>query len=256
MKNHKWFVGTGFSRGIGSKIAKRVKALGYDILHIGRNRGESETEFLQWDLSHQFSPKFIECLRESLENKPIHGFLYGAGIIPNLVSGESPRQRVKFWKSQAEAMQINYLSCVSLANEVLPFLLKSNAEKETPVCAHISSLAAVDPLPGFEMYGATKFASLKYFEQLSKEYPYEQLSCLAVHPGTVQTDMFDNLLLREEYKHLPVVDILKESLTNQNVVSAEQSAEWIVKFLFSEAKQEIRKLAHGKLYAVDTNQVW
>lgn len=256
---NQWIVGTGFSRGIGYEIANQFKKNGFQIFHIGRTPGKFDDDFLQCDLSNALAKDFIFELQNILKSRQIHGFVYCAGIIPTLVSSDDPAKKVEFWSSQQKAMQINYFSCAELSEIVLPFLTKKYDSQykfsATPFLAHISSLAAVDPLPNFELYGITKQACLNYFNELSKQYESKDLACLSIHPGTVQTDMLDQLLQHPEYKSLPVIEVLKNEMNANNIINAMQAAVSIVKFLIDESMQEFRILAHGKLYAADSRQV-
>jgi len=260
IKIEKWIIGTGFSRGIGRKLADKIKAEGFNLLHIGRTPAGIEDEFIHWDLSQNISVEFMNQLRNSLQNKDIFGFIYSAGIIPNLILEESLEARVEFWKSQNQALQINYLSCLSLSLEVLPFLLKQRKDSSSdyiPFLANVCSLAAVDPLPNFEYYGLTKQSTLKQFENFAKEYNSKDLLCLSIHPGTVKTEMLDDIIEYEKtHKNLPIVDALKDALEKKDVILPEESAEFVFNFLFDKNSEDLRHSAHGKLFLADSQKVW
>ncbi len=258
MKNesHKWIVGTGFSRGIGAEIAHKIHARGLKILHIGRTKGQYDDEFLYLDLSKPFTKEFLADLKSALKSKNLRGFLYGAGLMPELACAKSEAEVVEYWASQKKSMQINYFSCASLANEVLPFLYNSRESGNDPFLAHLSSLAAVDPLPNLEVYGITKLASLKYFEYLAKNIASTDIPCLSIHPGTVQTDMLNQLLVTKSGEPLPVTNLLDEAVKSNSVITAEQAAENIDHFLFDAAADAKRFDAHGKLYIADNDTIF
>lgn len=250
-----WIAGTGFSRGIGFELAKQIQSRGYKLFHIGRKPTGFEDAFLSCDLSLPFTNTFLQSFQEEFKKMCVHGFFYGAGIFPALTyTASDVAQQSKFWESQSKAMRVNYLSCAQLIETSIPFILQKN--KSRPFLAHLSSLAAVDPLPGFELYGTTKFATLKYFHDLSKKFNAEIMSCLSIHPGTVKTDMLDEIIVSAEYRHLDVVDILNHEIKENRVISAQKSAQLISSFLFDASHADLRQTSHGKLYIADQNKIF
>lgn len=252
-KYENWLVVTGLSRGIGAQVGALLKKEGFHLLHLGRQKSGFEDLFLEWDLLRPLQQNPIEHLLESVEKKHVSGFFYAAGIIP-LLPGKKRNaiEKKEFWESQEKAMRVNYFSCVELIDELKPFLVRSVGRELPPFIAHLSSLAAVDPLPGFEFYGSTKAALLRYFSAMAKHVSAKDFLYLALHPGTVKTDMV-NEIYQKNTSPLPVIDILKQMDANGLMWTPEQSANEIVQFLLQETEK--REKAHGQLYVVDRNEI-
>lgn len=256
MSAEKWIVGTGFSRGIGYELAKIIKENNYKIIHLGRGQCGFEDIFIWWDLLNSISDSPILELSKNLYGKSIVGFIYGAGIMPILGVSETNRmEKHLFWQSQAEAMRINYFACAEIIEDILPFIMSHTDSdiKSVPFVTHLSSLSAIDPFPGLELYGATKSACLFYFHWLSKRFAMDELTCLSVHPGTVNTDMVNNVILNSP-PELEIVKIYKQMLEKKELISPQLAAEKIYKFLFTDIDK--REKAHGKLYLADKGEIF
>ena len=256
MSTEKWIIGTGFSRGIGYELAKIIKDNHYKIIHLGRGQCGFEDIFIWWDLLNPISDSPILELSKNLYGKSIAGFIYGAGIMPILGVSETNRmEKHLFWQSQAEAMRINYFACAEIIEDILPFIMSHNDvdSKVVPFVSHLSSLSAIDPFPGLELYGATKSACLFYFQWLSKRFAMDELTCLSIHPGSVNTDMVNNII-QNSPPELEIVKIYKQMLEKKELISPQAAAEKIYRFLFSESEK--RSNSHGKLYLADKEEIF
>ena len=253
----KWIIGTGFSRGIGYELIQKLNDAGYKIIHLGRKKTGFEHEFLWWDLLNPISDNPLSDLTKILFGKSIQGFFYSAGVMPLLEVNElDQKQKRLFWQSQAEAMRVNYLSCAELVEEILPFLTavhEPTGKKIHPFVAHLSSLAAVNPLPGLELYGATKAAALHYFTWLAKRFPADEITCLSLHPGAVKTDMVIDVIKNQKTQYA-AVKILSEMDARNSLMTPEDAASKIFEFLFYE--QGLKFNSHGKLFLVDSHKIY
>jgi len=244
-----WIIGTGFSRGIGKEMQKHFKEKNFKILHLGRTPSTHDDLFFPLDLSvpiHQSAKQELALL---LSDKNIAGCFFAAGVMPLLCAKSN--QADVFWKSQEQAMRVHYYSCAELIDVILPFLFKSNYEN--PFVAHLSSLAAVDPFDGLELYGATKNAVLKYFTWLSNQYPAKELLCLSIHPGTVHTDMTESIV-KQAHQDSKIVEIFKELKEKSALLRPEESADKISKFLLED--NHLHKMSHGKLLDIVTGKIF
>ena len=256
MSADKWIVGTGFSRGIGYELAKIIKDNKYKIIHLGRGQCGFEDIFIWWDLLNPITDSPILELSKNLYGKSITGFIYGAGVMPVLNVSESNRnEKHLFWQSQSEAMRVNYFSCAEIIEDILPFIMSHNdvAPSAVPFVAHLSSLSAIDPFPGIELYGATKSACLFYYNWLSKRFAMDELTCLSIHPGTVNTDMVSNII-QNCSPDMEIVKIYKQLIEKKQMLTPQVAAEKIYKFLFTDS--ELKNNAHGKLFLADTGEIY
>ena len=256
MSAEKWVIGSGFSRGIGYELAKIIKDNNYKIIHLGRGQCGFEDIFIWWDLLNPINDSPILELSKNLYGKSIAGFIYGAGVMPILGVSETNRmEKHLFWQSQAEAMRVNYFACAEIIEDILPFIMSHNDTefKGVPFVAHLSSLSAIDPFPGLELYGATKSACLFYFHWLSKRFAMDELTCLSIHPGSVNTDMVNNVI-QNAPPELEIVKIYKQMLEKKELISPQLAAEKIYKFLFSES--DLKSNSHGKLYLADKGEIY
>lgn len=256
MNSEKWVVGTGFTRGIGYELSKLIKENNYKIIHFGRGQCGFEDIFVWWDLLNPIAESPILELSKYLYGKQIAGFIYAAGIMPLLSVSETNRvEKHLFWQSQMEAMKVNYFSCAEIIEDILPFIIShaDNKSKFVPFVAHLSSLAAVDPFPGLELYGGTKSAALFYFNWLSKRFAMDELLCLSVHPGAVNTDMVNNVI-HNSSSNLDIVKKYKQMLENNELLSPQIAAKNVYDFLFSDTTT--RNNAHGKLFLADKGEIF
>lgn len=252
-KTENWLVMTGLSRGIGAQVGALLQREGFRLLHLGRKKSGFEDLFLEWDLLRPLERNPLGSLHAMLERKHVSGLFYAAGIIPLLPREKKNfAEKKEFWESQESAMRVNYFSCVELIDELMPFLTRPVGKSMPPWLAHLSSLAAVDPFPGFELYGSTKSALLRYFATMARHVSPKDLLYLALHPGTVKTDMVDELYQKNS-GDMPVINLLKEADANGLMWTPEQSAAAIVQFILHNA--QMREKAHGQLFVVDRNEI-
>lgn len=271
MQEARWIVGTGLSRGIGFELLKKLKQNQFHVIHLGRKKTGLEDEFIPWNLEIPMGKNQMDLLQSQLEKRHhITGFFYGAGMMPPLdISSPSLSSANAFWLAQEQAMRVNYFSCAELVEMILPFMgmdsrFRGNDkefcgndnnryENDIPFVAHLSSLAAVDPFPGLELYGATKSAALSYFSWLSKRFDSDELNCLSIHPGTVETDMTLDIM-KKESPDLEIVKVFQKLMQEKKLMTAKESAEKIFSFLFKENSGQ-RQKAHGNLYVADQNKI-
>jgi NAD(P)-dependent dehydrogenase (short-subunit alcohol dehydrogenase family) len=110
-------------------------------------------------------------------------------------------------------MEINVRGTYLTAHYFLPLLLKSPSASLitlTSLCAHSIS-------PGASASQTAKFAICRFTEFIHQEYADQGLTAIAIHPGSVRTDLSLNTL---EYIH--------DSLTDSSELPADTIA-WLVK---------------------------
>jgi NAD(P)-dependent dehydrogenase (short-subunit alcohol dehydrogenase family) len=81
----------------------------------------------------------------------------------------------------------------------------------------------------------------------------DELTCLSIHPGSVNTDMVNNVI-QNSPSELEIVKMYKQMIEKKELISPQLAAENIHRFLFSDS--DMRENAHGKLYLADKGEIF
>lgn len=105
-------------------------------------------------------------------------------------------------------MALNYLSPVHLVLAALPRMLeRARRDRTTAHIVNVGSVAARLSPPGEAAYAASKAAITAFSESLAVELWNEPIDVHVVHPGVIDTELFDlpdnDPLLAEEVERLP-----------------------------------------------------
>jgi NAD(P)-dependent dehydrogenase (short-subunit alcohol dehydrogenase family) len=134
---------------------------------------------------------------------------------------------------------------------VLP-LLQSLPSGSQPFVAHLNSLAAIDPFAGLELYGAAKACTLSHTKWLASCVSAQRAHVLAIHPGTVKTDMVAQGILGSN-PPAALRELFETVEKTGGFHDAREAAHHIVDFLLGE--NALKDHAHGKLYLADRGEV-
>ncbi len=91
------------------------------------------------------------------------------------------------WK---ETLIINLVGTACLCHAVLPYMVK----KKSGSIINFSGGGAVQPLPNFSSYAASKAAVVRLTENLAREYSEYGIRINAVAPGVIKTAFMENTL--------------------------------------------------------------
>lgn len=92
----------------------------------------------------------------------------------------------QYWNTWTVNLKGTYL----MLHGFLPLLVETAKEKNTLVdVVNISSIGAHIIMPGASAYQTSKFAVLRLTEFVQAEYGDKGVTCVAVHPGGVLTEM-------------------------------------------------------------------
>eukprot|EP00468_Gymnochlora_sp_CCMP2014_P012096 CAMPEP_0167745194 /NCGR_PEP_ID=MMETSP0110_2-20121227/3017_1 /TAXON_ID=629695 /ORGANISM="Gymnochlora sp., Strain CCMP2014" /LENGTH=321 /DNA_ID=CAMNT_0007629811 /DNA_START=131 /DNA_END=1093 /DNA_ORIENTATION=- len=186
---------TGASSGLGEALAKEYASRGNLLILSGRNEKQlqrvrdecnrispdKQPAILSFDLSETSSLDTVG--RRALE-------MFGRVDELVLCGGVSSRGGVlnSTIDVQEKVMRINHFGSVALTSAVLPAML----ERNTGRVVHINSVQGKLGLPYRSAYGASKHASLAFFDSLRAEVSGFGVHVLSVQPGYIRTNLSTN----------------------------------------------------------------
>jgi 3-oxoacyl-[acyl-carrier protein] reductase len=184
---------TGASRGIGFGITRVLRAAGYSVVAIARNRSDSldtamaaggaPIHFRSFDLADLDGiPDLVKSIRKDVGS--IHGLVNNAGIgtsglLARMADGDIDR-----------LIRVNTVSPIVLTKYVVRTMLADGAGR----IVNVASIAATTGHSGLAVYGATKASLVGFTRALAREVGPLGITVNAVAPGYVDTDMTAELV--------------------------------------------------------------
>lgn len=230
---------TGCSRGLGLSLTRQLLQQGYRVVGIARNPPtglEPELDdgrfcFIPADLSDSTEAKTL--IDRALDSLGHHRFerlclINNAGVVtPMAQAGDYNPLQVN------AALTINLTTPILLTNT---FLGTASGLSPDLRILNISSGAAVNTIPGWGIYGASK-AAIDHFcrhvalEQAGMEQPAR---IAALYPGVIDTDMQSAIRMSnpKQFPQKPRFDALKR---DGGLSSPEETARQILDYLLSDA---------------------
>jgi short-subunit dehydrogenase len=165
---------TGASRGLGREIACLLHDDGHEVIAVLRNAEHAHPPWstIGCDLR---DPNAVARLAADIEASEVDVFVHAAATAP----ANADRGRI------ADAFNVNVVSAIVLADAVVPAMIARGSGS----LVFVSSLAALCPIDGFSVYGATKAALDAYAQALRARVP-DDVRVLLVRPGRMATDFF------------------------------------------------------------------
>ncbi len=187
---------TGGSRGIGLATALRFYADGYHVVVTGRNEARLKEAAQQIEASAGSGKVLTVCgdigdaaVRQQIVDSVTREF----GTVDVLVNNAGAAPLGDFDaidESTFESVLETNIRAVFFLTQACWKLMKQG---RGGTVVNVSSMAAIDPFPGFSIYGASK-AWLELFTQaLSTEGLDHQIRIYSVRPGAVETGLLRGL---------------------------------------------------------------
>jgi 3-oxoacyl-[acyl-carrier protein] reductase len=164
---------TGGTRGIGAAVVARLRADGWDAVALGRTSGDVSADV--------GDPDAVAAAFDEIEAQrgPVLVLVNNAG---QRRDGLTIRMSPEDWKAVIETNLSGAFHCTRRA---LGSMLKARWGR----IVNVSSVAAVHANPGQANYAASKAGLLALTGTVAREMARKGITCNAVTPGVVETDM-------------------------------------------------------------------
>jgi len=181
---------TGGGRGIGRAVSIQLARDGYSIAALARNERElAETASLVVEGGAQCLILPTDVCDPEQVDRAVSAVVERFGRIDVLVNnaGVAPMGKVSEMPLETfeQCVRVNVNAVFYCCRAVL----KVMAAEGSGIIVNISSVAAVDPFPGFAAYGATKAWVNTFTKALAGEVACHNVRVFAVAPGAVETSL-------------------------------------------------------------------
>lgn len=185
----KCVVVTGAGRGIGRAVCERFGALGAHVAALSRSEGPlRETESLVKQAGAKCFAEVCDVSDPQQVAAAIKRVTEALGSIDVVVNNAGVAILAPIEELSAEAFEETLAANVRSAYLVTRAAW-SALKKSGGVVVNLSSLASVDPFPGFAAYGAAKAWINLWTKALAEEGRPHGIRVFAVAPGAVETGM-------------------------------------------------------------------
>lgn len=220
---------TGASRGIGAAVARLTSDLGAHV--VGVARSEDAVRGVLADLSTESRVVVGDVADPAVAEQAVHdagelGSLWGLVNNAGIGSGYKPAidTSLSEWD---EVMRVNLMGAVSFSRAVGSALV---AAGDGGRIVNVSSIAGLTGLPSIAPYNATKAALNALTRTMAVELGPAAVCCNSVAPGTIATEMVDELLTAN-----PALKERFISKTPLGRVGVTDEAAWPIVFLLTDA---------------------
>ncbi len=197
--NNKFVIITGSSSGIGYEVAKNYLINGANILICSSKINKIKTaykklKYFKKENQNLFYKKVDISSPNEIKNlvnfafkkfKKIDILINNAGIY----GPKGPIEKIN-WSKWLRTIQINLFGSVLLCRELLPHFKKRNSGK----IIQMSGGGAAAPLPNITGYAVSKVGIVRFIESLSEELKDYKIDVNSVAPGTINTNMLNEIL--------------------------------------------------------------
>ncbi|MBI1184461.1 SDR family NAD(P)-dependent oxidoreductase [bacterium] len=184
---NKQIVVTGVSRGIGLALCKLLTSKGAVVYGWGRNQPtdfeHKSFHFISCDIQKEDSVNAAAATTLQQSKGRIDGLVNNAGLGYFGYLESQPMHEI------TTMISTNLLGVIYATRSLLP---QMKAQKSGHII-NISSIAGIEGYQQVSVYCATKFAITGYSDALYKELRDFGIKVTCVHPGSTQTNFFDNV---------------------------------------------------------------
>lgn len=177
---------TGVSRGIGLELSKILTEKGAHVYGWGRNAPDYSNErfhFIKCNVQDEDSVNFAATQTLQMSNGKVDGLINNAGLGYFGYLEQQPMDEIK------TMIDTNLYGVIYATRSVLG-VLKAQGSGHI---INISSIAGIEGYSQVSVYCATKYAITGYSDALYKELRDFGVKVTCIHPGSTQTNFFDNV---------------------------------------------------------------
>lgn len=193
----KYALVTGGSRGIGRAVCVKLAQLGYNVLinYAGNTTAAEETlrlvreagtdgELMRFDVGNTVETRSaIEAWQMTHEDEYIEVLVNNAGIRKDNIMGLMPAED---WTS------VLNVSLNGFYNVTQPLLMPMQFHKFGRI-VNMASVSGIMGMQGQTNYSAAKGGLIAATKALAKEVAKKNITCNAIAPGFIKTDMVEGL---------------------------------------------------------------
>jgi short-subunit dehydrogenase len=180
---------TGASGGIGEAFARRLAALGKDLILVARSEEKLRALAAGLSADHGVSAHVIAAdLATPSAAEPLFAETERSGLqvdllINNAGFGKGGEFTEIPFKVQADMVRLNANTLMELTHLYLPAM----RQRRRGGVINVGSTASFQPVPYMAVYGATKAFVLSFSEALAEEVAAEGVTVMALCPGATAT---------------------------------------------------------------------
>ena len=193
LKNEKVCIVTGGSNGIGLATAKRFASEGYRLAICGRRQEKLDAALALLESTSSAIAVCGDIGNQKVQQQLIEQTLEKFGRIDVLVNnaGSAPLATIENIDAESfnEVFQTNIQAAFALSQSAWKHMASSGGGS----IVNISSMAAIDPFPGFSIYGASKAWLELFTKAIAAEGEEHSIRVCCVRPGAVETDLLRGL---------------------------------------------------------------
>ncbi len=209
MPDTKVAIVTGAGSGVGRETAIQLAAAGYSVVLVARTTGtleETAASARTRAAGAEVHP-FPTDLRDGEATAAmvlgvIDRFVHVDAIAH--VAGYAPLMPIEDVTPSIcrDTLDTNLAAAVNLAAAAWP----SMAGRQSGVIVNVSSLASVDPFPGFSVYAAAKIGVNLFTRCLAQEGESCGIRAVSIAPGAIETPMFRAIFSEEQFPKSKTLD--------------------------------------------------
>lgn len=182
---------TGSTRGIGRAIALELAKHGADVAIIGTTQGPAAKEVVVEALGYGVTAKFYSCDVSDFEAagevcKAIAADFGGVDILVNNAGVTRDNLLLRMSEDDFDTViGVNLKGAFNITKHLSRFLIKSSGGR----IINISSVSGLMGNAGQINYSASKAGLIGMTKTLAKEFAGKSVTCNAIAPGFIETDM-------------------------------------------------------------------